>query len=613
MKRALKCLGIVVLTLLVIAGALAAHTWYAKPLAINWFYTRVFAQFALDNPELLTQLRMLEPAGIRGHNARWSDSSPEGETKQFKKLKASYDTLKSYDRAALVGKNNGQDVLSYDILDYFLGQQVRGEPWQFHNFPVNQLFGVQSEMTNLLTQTQQVNDATDAEHFIARLDAVPQKMAQVIEAMRFREARNIIPPKFVVEKVSVQIQEFVAQQGAANPIASAFEEKLSKIPAEKMDATARDNFAKRVEASVAQNVLPAYASLKTYIDSLKTKATKNEGAWSLPNGDAFYQYTVESQTTTTMNAAELHELGLREVARIGADMDRILSEAGYTQATRAERMLALAKSPAQLYPNDDAGREQILKDYQAIIDEIDKGLDTHFRSRPNAKVAVKRIPAYAEKTAPVAYYNAPALDGSQPGTFFANLRDLSELPRFGMRTLAYHEAIPGHHTQVATAQEIKGLPIFRTLVPFTAYAEGWALYAEQLGWEMGYQKNPLDNLGRLQAEMFRAVRLVVDTGIHAKRWSREEAIAYMMREAGMPEAEVVTEIERYFVMPGQALAYKVGMIKMLELRERAKQQLGSAFDIRDFHEVVLKNGSMPLALLERVVDDYVAAKKTNKS
>ncbi|MEQ1519504.1 MAG: DUF885 domain-containing protein, partial [Usitatibacteraceae bacterium] len=242
-------------------------------------------------------------------------------------------------------------------------------------------------------------------------------------------------------------------------------------------------------------------------------------------------------------------------------------------------------------------------------EEISAGLDPYFGIKPKAKVEVRRVPALSEKTSPFAYYNGPAFDGSKPGVFYANLRKVDEIPKFGMRTLAYHEAVPGHHLQTAIAQELKGLPIFRNVIPFTSYNEGWGLYAERLAWEIGYEKNPLDNLGRLQAEMFRAVRLVVDTGIHAKRWTREQAIEYMITNTGMPEIEVIAEIERYFVMPGQALAYKVGMIKILQLREKAKQELGAKFSLRDFHDTVLKNGSMPLAVLERVVDEYIAAAK----
>ena len=605
MKRVFKWIGLLLLALVLFSAALATHTWYAKPLSINWFYTRVFGQFALDNPELLTRMRLLEPLGIRGHNAKLSDSSPAETEKVFARWKADYATLKSYDSSAY----SGQDRLSYDILENFVGTQVRGEPWRFHNFPVNQMFGIQSELPNLMTQTQQVNDATDAEHYLARLALFPQKMDQVIESLKLRETKNIIPPKFVIEKVGEQIKAFLATGTAGNALTVSLKAKLAKLPAEKMDQPTRDALVKRAEESVAANVIPAYIKLGATIESLRPKALRNDGAWSLPDGDKYYEYQIEAMTTTKMKGEDLHQLGLDEVARIGAEMDKILDDAGYRQATRVARVSALSKSPAQVYPDTDEGRAQVLKDYTAIIEEISAGLDPYFGIKPKAKVVVERVPALSEKTSAFAYYNGPPFDGSRPGVFYANLRKVDEIAKFGMRTLAYHEAVPGHHLQIAIAQELKGLPIFRNVIPFTAYSEGWALYAERLAWEIGFEKNPLDTLGRLQAEMFRAVRLVVDTGIHAKRWTREQAIGYMVANTGMPEIEVTAEIERYFVMPGQALAYKVGMIKILELREKAKRALGAKFELRDFHDAILKNGAMPLDVLERVVDDYIATKK----
>ena len=606
MQRIFRCLGIGIVSLLLIVTALGLHTWYAKPLSVNWFYTKVFAGFALDNPELLTQLRILEQVGLRGHNAKLSDSSPAETERQFAKLKANYETLKRYDSSGY----SGQDRLSYDVLEYFLGIQVRGEPWKYHNYPVNQMFGIQSALPNLLTESQQVSDATDAEYYLARMALFPKKMDAVIESLQVREAKKIIPPKFVVEKSAGQIKAFMAPTPANNALVLGLKNKLSKIPADKMDQPTRDALLKRAEESVTANVLPAYTKLATYLKSLSTKALENNGVWALPDGEKFYNYQIESMTTTKMKGDDIHALGLSEVARIGADMDAILEAEGYKQATRAERLAALSKAPSQLYPNTDDGRAQILKDYTAIIDEINSKLDPLFGIKPKAKVSVERVPTFTEQGAPFAYYNPPAMDGSKPGIFYANLRKPDEIAKFTMRTLAYHEAIPGHHLQIAIAQELKGLPIFRNVVPFTAYAEGWALYAEQLAWENGLQKNPLDNLGRLQAEMFRAVRLVVDTGIHAKRWTREQAIEYMIANTGMLEDEVIGEIERYFVAPGQALAYKIGMIKILALREKAKAALGQNFDLRDFHDTVLKNGSLPLEILERVVDTYISEKKT---
>jgi uncharacterized protein (DUF885 family) len=272
-------------------------------------------------------------------------------------------------------------------------------------------------------------------------------------------------------------------------------------------------------------------------------------------------------------------------------------------------MTALGEDERFLYPDTDEGRAAILADFQTLIDDISAGLDPVFDVRPRMGVKVERIPPFKEQGSPGAYYNPPALDGSRPGIFYMNLRNVKEVAKFGMRTLAYHEAIPGHHFQIAIAQELSGVPTFRRVTYQTAYVEGWALYAERLAKELDYLQDPYDDLGRLQAEMFRSVRLVVDTGLHAKRWTREQAIAYMQEKTGMPQTDVVAEIERYLVIPGQALAYKIGMLKLLELRARAQEQLGERFDIRQFHNLVLQNGSMPLSILERVVDGWIAGQR----
>lgn len=605
LRRAVKWVGVGLLGLVVAAAALAAHTWYAKPLSIDWFYTRVFLRYAIDNPELLTEIRLLEPFGLHGHNAKLADGSIAHENEAFARLDDDYATLHRYDAS----RYSGQDRLSYEIFDYFVGMTVRGEPWRFHNHPVNQLFGIQSELPNLMTQVQQVSDATDAEDYIARLGQFPRRFDQVIDSVRYRETQGVLPPKFVVEKVIAQIDDFVATGPERNPLTTTFREKLAKIPSQRMDPARRAELASRVARAVETSVIPAYAKLRAYFDTLRSKATRNDGVWALPDGDRYYQYAVELNTTTTLTADQIHALGLAEVARVNAEMGAILDAAGYTGGSVGERMQRLAQSPPQHYPDSDEGRARILADYQAIIDDIDAGLDPYFATRPKAKVVVRRVPPLSEKTAPGAYYGGPALDGSRPGIFYVNLHSLGTTSKFTMRTTAYHEAIPGHHLQFAIAQQLQGLPIFRSFVPFTAYSEGWALYAERLAWEAGYEKDPLDNLGRLQAELFRSVRLVVDTGLHRKRWTREQAIDYMMATTGMPEDQVVIEVERYLVNPGQALAYKVGMMKILELRERAKTALGSKFDLREFHDVVLRNGPMPLGILERVVDDYVAARK----
>ena len=602
MRRFFKWAGGTLLALVLVAAALAVHTWFFKPISIDWFYARVFLRFALDNPELLTQLRILEPAGIRSHNAKLADASLEHEDRTFARLREDFAALHRYDAGALAG----QDRLSYEVFDYFVGMQLRAERWRHHNYPVNPLFGVQSDLPHLMTQTQQVNDATDAEHYIARLGAIPRKLDQVIDGLRVREQKGVIPPRFVIEKVGEQIRGFLAPGASGNAMTVSLKEKLAKTP---LDEATRASLLSRAEQAMSASVIPAYQRLAAYLETLRPKAQRNDGVWALPDGDQYYQHAIESNTTTRMTADQIHQLGLGEVARLKEEMTRAFDSAGYTEGSLPERFRQLGNSPGQRYPNDDAGRARILSDYQSIIDEISAGMDRYFGLKPAAAVVVKRVPAFSEKTAPAAYYNAASIDHSRPAQFFVNLRDVEETKRYRMRTLAYHEAVPGHHLQIAIAQDLKGLPFFRRIVPFTAFDEGWALYAERLAWETGYQKNAPDDLGRLQDEMFRAVRLVVDTGMHAKRWSREQAIGYMMENTGMPEAEVVVEIERYLVMPAQALAYKIGMLKILELRERAKRTLGARFDLREFHDEVLKNGALPLALLEQVIDAYISRRK----
>lgn len=579
------------------------NTVWFKPYPIRFFYERIFLEFALDSPELLSNLHFLEQFGITGHNGKLDDASEEESTRQFERLRKNVDMLHSYNTDGMTA----DEKLSYDILDWFLTNNLEGEKWRYHNYPVNQLFGQQNQFPSFMAATHQVANQQDAEYYNARLSAAHKKFEQVLEGLKVREQKGIIPPTFVIEKVLTEMNNFVAQKPEDNILYTSFAEKLGKVTS--IDPNARAALLADAKGRIEKEVYPAYQLLIDYFTALKPKSTNDAGVWKLPDGDAFYAYTLKQNTTTDMSPEQIHQLGLSEVARIQKEALDILHAQGYEGDDVGGLLNKLGEEPRFLYPDTKEGREQILTDYKAILGEVNKGLDVAFRVRPKAPLEVKRIPEFKEKTAPGAYYEGPAMDGSRPGVFFANLYDIKATPKFDMRTLAYHEGIPGHHFQIAIAQELQGVPTFRRLLPFTAYAEGWALYAERLAWELGFQKDPFDDLGRLQAELFRAVRLVVDTGIHYKRWTREQAIDYMVKNTGMAMSDVTAEIERYIVMPGQACAYKVGMLKILELREKAKTALGEKFDLKDFHDIVLKNGSVPLSILEREVDDYIAAKK----
>ncbi|GAB2657925.1 DUF885 domain-containing protein [Arenimonas aestuarii] len=601
MKTLLKFLAWTLLALIAAATALGLHTAYGKPLKISWFYERVFIEYALDDPEMLTSLRMLPP-WLNWYGDDLTDRSPAQARAMQEKLREDLATLRSYDRADL--DESGR--LSYDILEYFLAVQQDGERFAQHDYPLNPLFGVQNGLPTFLAVQHAVNSAGDGEDYVARLEKFPGMAAQVLEGLREREQAGILPPTFVVEKVLAEMRAFEQTPATQNILYTSFEEKLAKMPEGGIDDQARQALLDQAQAAITGKVQPAYRQFIDYYAKLLPQTRGNHGAWSLPDGEAYYAWAARMHTSTDMTPAQIHQLGLDEVARIEAEMHAILVAEGLAEGSIGERVQVIASRPEQLYPDTDEGRAAIIADFTAIIEEIDAGLGSAFNVRPKQGVVVERVPEFREKTAPGAYYNPPAFDGSRPGIFSINLRNTAEVAKFGMRTLAYHEAIPGHHFQTTIQQELTGVPTFRKVLPFTAFSEGWALYSERLAWELGFQDQPLDNLGRLQGEMFRAVRLVVDTGMHDKRWTREQAIAYMTEKTGMPQTDVVAEIERYLVMPGQALAYKVGMQKILELRARAKAGLGEKFDLAAFHDLVLTGGDLPLALLEQRVDAWIA-------
>jgi uncharacterized protein (DUF885 family) len=605
MKRAAKWLFAGLMSIFLLAAIMLFQTWYFKPLKIDWFYGRVFASFALDSPELLSSLRIV-PGWADFYSSDLDDVSPAHETKSLDELKSSLATLKSYDRSGL--DREGQ--LSYDTLAYFLQIQVDGERFRDYDFPVNQMQGMQSELPDFMVQIHQVTSKREADSYIARLNKFPRKFDQLLESLKLRESKGIVPPQFTVDKVIVQMKGFIAKPSAENTLFVSFKDKLDKIPAERLDAATRAQLLAQADQAIQHSVYPAYRKLIDYFAALEPKAQGNYGAWHLPDGDSYYAWCVRMHTTTDMTPQQVHQLGLAEVARVGAEMDTLLKGQNLTDGTIGARVQHLARDPQQQYANSPEGKLAMLARYQAILDEVNQGLGSAFDIRPKLGVEVRAVPEFSQATAPGAYYQPGSLDGSRPGVFYANMRVPGETPKFAMRTLAYHEGIPGHHFQISIAQELQDVPFFRTVIPFTAYVEGWALYAERLAGELGFESDPLDNLGRLRDEMMRASRLVVDTGIHYKHWTREQAIRYMVDNTGMSEGDVTAEVERYFVNPGQALAYKAGMLKILALREHAKQTLGPNFDLKKFHNEILSHGALPLTILERVVNAWVDRQKS---
>ncbi len=599
-RTLLRTIAVLAVASLALVVLLAINVVWFRPVNIDWFYERVFIELLLDDPELLSSLRIVEPFGITGHNAKLTDPSDERAGKLLEKTKRDLATLRSYGRE----NQSASQLMSTDILAWFLDDAIRGEPWRYHNFPVNQMGGVQSSLPSFMADTHMILSAQDAEYYLARLALFPWKFDRVLEGLRVREEKGIIPPHFVTERVLDEMRGFVGVDARENILYTSFDERLEKV--ESIGEEERARFLMDADAAIRSNVYPAYQDLIDYFVELEPKFTENNGAWALPDGDAFYTYQLRNNTTTDLTPEEVHRIGLSEVARIEGEMQSIFARVGRDVANPLEALQQISEEPEFLYANTDAGREEALAEYRRIIVEATPFLGETFDVVPRAPVEVRRIPEFKEKTS-ASHYNQPAMDGSRPGIFFARLYDMGEVQKFGMRTLVYHEAVPGHHFQIALAQEMQGVPTFRKLIPFTAYVEGWALYAEYLAREYRFYDDPYSDLGQLQSEMFRAVRLVVDTGIHYKRWTREQAIAYMMEKTGMAESDVTSEIERYFVWPGQACAYKIGQMKILELRERARTELGDSFDVKAFHNVVLLSGAVPLEILESIVEDFVVS------
>lgn len=609
MKRMLKALGALLAVALIAATIFVVNLVWFRPFSLNLFYEKIFISFMLDEPELLTQIGIAEQFGWRRHNAHLSDASEAHVLRNFAAWRRFSEQLKEYDPAS----QTPEQQLSTRVLAWFIDSQLEGERFRLHDYPVNQLFGVQNGTPDFLINQHRITDRRGAEDYLSRLGQVGRKFDQVLEGLKLRESKGIVPPRFVIERVLAEMRAFVAHPETEQPLYRNLADKLGKI--EGLPEAERAALLARGAEVLKQGVLPAYGRLIAFFEGQLGRATTDDGVWKLPDGEAFYAWRLRNQTTSRMTPAELHALGLAEVARLEGEMAAILQAEGELREgeTPGQALARLAKDPRFLYPDGDPGRSAALADYTRMIEQQMQASRGVFGVLPKAPIEVQRIPPFKEKTAPAAYYNPPAMDGSRPGVFYVNLREMQALPKFGMRTLAVHEGVPGHHFQIALAQEQKGGPTFRKLLPFTAYSEGWALYAEWLALEMGlYQGDPYGNLGRLQGEMFRAVRLVVDTGIHAQRWPRQKAIDYMLARTGMPEADVVAEIERYIVMPGQACAYKVGMLAIQAARQRAEKALGTKWNAqarKDFHDLLLAGGALPLEVLDEQVDRWIAARR----
>ncbi|MCK8102723.1 DUF885 family protein [Pseudoalteromonas sp. 2CM36K] len=565
----------------------------------NAFFEDTFNRDVMSSPVYQTYM------GIKKDYDKWDDNSEEKALKDLAQTKADLVTLNNIDRAQL----DTATQVSYDLKKQDLEASIADFKWRYHNYPVNQMFGTHSMVPAFLINQHQISNVKEANDYIARLNGVPGVFDQLITDLEIRADKNIIAPKFVFPHVIDSSKNIIKgapfEQGEDSTLLADFKRKVNAL---EIDQAEKDALISKATDALKSAVKPAYSKLINYIAQLEKRADDRDGAWKFPDGEAFYNNALKRTTTTDLTAKEIHAIGLAEVSRIHDEMRAIKDKVGFEGDLNA--FMQFMKTDKQFYlANTEAGKAQYLSEAKGLIDNMKTRLDELFIVKPKADMIVKRVEAFREKAAGKAFYQQPAPDGSRPGIYYANLYDMEAMPTYQMEALAYHEGIPGHHMQIAISQELEGVPKFRKFGGYTAYIEGWGLYSELLPKEMGLYEDPYSDFGRLAMELWRACRLVVDTGIHAMKWTRQEGIDYYVNNTPNATSDGVKMVERHIVMPSQATAYKVGMLKILELREDAKMQLGDKFDIRQFHDVVLKNGPVPLNVLENFVNEWIASKQ----
>lgn len=540
-----------------------------------------------------------------GGQDKWTDTSDAEELREIDQAKADLAALTAnFDREKL--SEDGK--LNYDIAAAIFQTKIDSAPFYRLSYVADQFSGQYTDPIVLLQNAHRINTPKDAENYIARLNGIETLMADMVTRLQDRAKIGVIAPAFAFPAMIADITSLLSGaplDGSTvdHPVYADFKAKVAALD---IPEAQKQALISQAAAALQGSFTKGYTGLLAETKRLQALQNKNVGVWALPGGEAFYNMKIKQFTTLDRTADQVHEIGLSEVARIHAEMQQIMDQIGF-KGSLQQFFAFIRTDPNNFHENSDAGREAFLAEARAQTARIFAGADQYFHVLPKADLEVRRVEPWRQNSTSIAFYNSPSQDGSRPGIYYANLADMTAVQKYVFRSITFHEGVPGHHFQIARMQELAGLPKIRKFSGQPAYTEGWALYAERLAGEMGMTDEPLYAAGRLQNELWRAVRLVLDTGIHSKKWTREQAIAYFTENTPLAEQDIVTEVERFFVNPGQALSYKTGMNVILALREKAKAALGDAFDIRDFHEAVISAGAMPLPLLERCVNAYIAA------
>ena len=565
----------------------------------NRFFERSFEVSLKRSPTFQTFLGKKEGLG------QWDDISEEFQKAEFEIIQSELQYLKdSINYAAL----DEATKLSYDLFKQEKERQVLLYKYRHLSYPVNQMNGLHKEPALVLLNYHKIDSLPDAEAYLARIKKLPAFFDQVIASLKIREENNIVMPAYLFERVIGDCENLLngyplEETGDLNPVFSDFKTKIEDIglsDEKKAELTAN------MEKALKDNFSQAYHTLINFLKEHQKKANDTVGIWQHAQGDEFYDVALFATNATSHTPEEIFRYGMSEVARIHGEMTKIMDTVGFEGAL-SEFFEYLETDPQFYFPDTEAGRQTYLDSATAIINAMRGRLDGLFTVMPKAEIVVKRVEPFQENSAGLAYYSMPAPDGSRPGVYYVNLRHMEDLPKYEIEALAYHEGIPGHHMQLAIAQELE-IPEFRKYIRATSYVEGWGLYSEAIPKEIGCYEDPYADFGRLAMELFRACRLVVDVGIHHKKWTREEAIDFYRQNTATAETDIARMVDRHIVWPGQATAYKIGMQTIFDLRHKAEEMLGEQFDLREFHDVVISSGRVHLNILERLVDDYIREK-----
>ena len=579
---------VVIIGLLIIGTLLAKFIWF-KPFSINHFFERAYIEFLWEDPEALSQTGVLKPFWFSAYKSELTDISPSATRRLAEVGKSNLELLQDYDRSELTE----EEQVSYDVFEWFLKTGVEGEPFLFHDYPVTHISGPHIDLPRFM-RSHPLDTKTDIENYIVRLGVVDEKFGSLIDGLEERRKQGVVAPTFIIKKAISFCNTMIGDDGIHSAFYTPFEKHITDIAL--LNPKAKQEYLDACKKQINKSVIPAYKRLEGYLLQLERSSLAIAGVWQLPEGTAYYSYCLKQNCGVNNSPDELYEIAKMEMSRIKGEL-QVLNELTNEQIN------------SKTFNVDEQGRTECLSFFIEQSTKTASYLDKYFSVQPSAKLSVLEVPERSSVNRSLAFYLPPRGNPPTEGKLYINTWKADNLTKRLAKSYAYHEGIPGHHLQKGIQADLQGLPTFRRFLPFEAYTEGWAMYAEQLGHEMTGTEDLNDKIGLLQSDLFRTARMMADIGLHHKKWLREQAIEFMTENTTLSKAEAEDEVDRYIVWPGQGCSYKIGQLKFLELRQLAKTELRESFDIKEFHSILLNQGALPLEVLETRVLHYIAEKK----